>query len=243
MSKLPKAPLLEVIFEVIWAVKTKQDLTKCEYLHGDLFARLSNTYPYREMLIPHEIPIEACVNTPAHRFRVGKDAYPLVQVGPGILTVNSNDDMYVWENYEKWCIDAYKNLSEIYNFTNTDQINFSLKYFDFFPFNFKDNDVNKYLSDFFHIELNQTFLNETGTPSSVNVGFFYDIELGKISIRIIKGINSKKQTGIIIDTSLSTKLNDPDIDIFSKWLNDAHDYVSKSFKTMTKGKMYDSFKI
>jgi uncharacterized protein (TIGR04255 family) len=194
------------------------------------------------MLIPPEVPMDAYINVPAHRFRVGKNSYPLVQVGPGILTVNTNDEKYIWENYEKWCSEAFKSLSDLYGFITSDNVTLSLKYFDFFQFNFKENDVNKYLSDYFHIKLNQSFLKETGNPSSVNLGFFYDTKLGNFSLRIFKGKNTKGQSGIIFDTTISSLRNIPDVIKFAKWLNEAHDYVSDSFKAMTKGKMYESFK-
>ncbi|MFH2142475.1 MAG: TIGR04255 family protein [Bacteroidota bacterium] len=242
MSKLLNAPLLEVIFEVRWQLNSNEDLTKCQYLHGDLFAKIGDKYPYREMLIPPEVPIDLYKNVPAHRFRVRKNSYPLIQVGPGILTVNTIDDKYIWEDYKNWCSEAFMNLIELYKFGESEHVTLSLKYFDFFPFNFKNEDVNKYLSEFFHIKLNQSFIKESGNPSSVNLGFFYNTKFGDFSIRIIRGNNSKRQSGIIFDTTLSSQHNIPDLVIFSKWLNNAHDYVSNTFKEMTKGKMYDSFK-
>lgn len=242
MSKLPQAPLLEVIFEVKWQLKSKEDLAKCQYLHGDLFAKLGNKYPFRELLVPPEIPLDVYLNVPAHRFRTAKNSYPLIQVGPGILTVNTNDEKYIWENYEHWCTEAFTNMIDLYKFKENENITLSLKYFDFFLFNFKDTDINEFLSDNFHIQLKQTFLKEPNTPSSVNLGFFYDTNLGGFSIRINKGNNSKGQSGIIVDTTLSNNSSIPDVSKMSKWLNDAHDYVSEIFKAMTKGKMYDSFK-
>ncbi|PIX34128.1 MAG: hypothetical protein COZ59_08360 [Bacteroidetes bacterium CG_4_8_14_3_um_filter_31_14] len=242
MSKLPLAPLLEVIFEVKWPLKTTEDLTKYQYLHGDFFAKLGNKYPFRELLIPPEVPMDAYLNIPAHRFRTAKNSYPLIQIGPGILTVNTTDEKYIWENYEKLCTEAFITLVSQYKFKADENITLSLKYFDFFLYNFKDNNINKFLSDNFHIQLKQTFLKETNNPTSVNLGFFYDTKIGGFSIRMNKGNNSKGQPGIIIDTTISNNSSIPDITKVSKWLNDAHDYVSETFKAMTKGKMYDSFK-
>ncbi|MBU0489462.1 MAG: TIGR04255 family protein [Bacteroidetes bacterium] len=242
MSKLPKAPLLEVILEVKWQVESPDDLKKCQYLHGDLYAKFRQRYPYREMLVSPEIPMDAYRYVPAHRFRVKENGYPLVQVGPGILTVNTNDDEYIWENYERWCVEAFQSLSELYKFAKSENITLALKYFDFFPFDFKKNDVNKYLADFFHIKVNQTFLKGAGNPSSINLGFFYDTEFGNFSLRIFGGKNTNGQMGLVFDTNISLTRKVPATAEFSKWLNDAHDYVSESFKAMTKGKMYTSFK-
>ena len=40
MSKLPKAPLVEVVFELKWDIKIKSDLDDFQYLYGDLYANL-----------------------------------------------------------------------------------------------------------------------------------------------------------------------------------------------------------
>jgi len=88
MSKLPKAPLLEVIFELRWQIKQKSDLTKYQYLIGDLYSAIKKTYPVRESLAPPEVPTDILINNPVHRFRKDKNQYPLVQIGPGLLTLN-----------------------------------------------------------------------------------------------------------------------------------------------------------
>ena len=44
MSKLPKAPLLEIIFEINWDITNKNDIVKFQYLHGDLFSNLKDKY-------------------------------------------------------------------------------------------------------------------------------------------------------------------------------------------------------
>jgi len=72
MSKLPNAPLLEVIFELRWKITNKNDLAKYQYLHGDLYSILKNSYHFRESLAPVEIPVEVLINKPIHRFRKEK---------------------------------------------------------------------------------------------------------------------------------------------------------------------------
>jgi len=46
MSKLPNAPLIEVIFEPRWKVTDKEKLSKCQYLHGDLLSSIKDVYTY-----------------------------------------------------------------------------------------------------------------------------------------------------------------------------------------------------
>ena len=44
MSKLLKAPLLEVIFEINWDITNKNDIIEFQYLHGDMYSNLKNSY-------------------------------------------------------------------------------------------------------------------------------------------------------------------------------------------------------
>ncbi len=80
MSKLPNAPLIEVIYELRWDVKDEQDLGKFQYLHGDLYAAKKIEYPLREILISVDVPVGLLINNPVYRFR-SKENYPLFQLG------------------------------------------------------------------------------------------------------------------------------------------------------------------
>ncbi|MDZ4758427.1 MAG: TIGR04255 family protein, partial [Bacteroidota bacterium] len=148
MSKLPNAPLVEVIFELRWKVDKNDELVKCQYLHGDLFAKVKETYTYREALIASDMPLEFCRNLPTHRFRVAKDEYPLIQIGPGVMTVNTIDSKYIWEDYETQIINTTKNLiDDVYKFRPEQNITLILQYFDILEFSFSEEDVYSFLSD------------------------------------------------------------------------------------------------
>ena len=75
MSKLPKAPLVEVVFELKWDIKIKSDLDDFQYLYGDLYANLKNEFPNRERLTPLEIPFDALINIPVFRFTKNENKY------------------------------------------------------------------------------------------------------------------------------------------------------------------------
>ncbi len=97
MSKLPKAPLVEVVIELRWQITNKDELAGIQYLYGDIYNELKGKYPYRESILPVEFPMEMTINQPVHRFRTEKGGYPLVQAGPGILTLNTINSIYFWD--------------------------------------------------------------------------------------------------------------------------------------------------
>ena len=55
MSKLPKAPLIEVIFELSWIANTLTEHEKFQFLLGNIYAKLRQEYPLRINLV--QIPI------------------------------------------------------------------------------------------------------------------------------------------------------------------------------------------
>jgi uncharacterized protein (TIGR04255 family) len=240
MSRLSNAPLLEVIFELKWSVESEEELNKCQYLHGDLYAKIREKYPHRELLVPAIVPIETYRHQPAHRFRVVSNGYPLVQVGPGILTVNTTDKKYEWKEYKQWILEAVSNLIEVYSFNTNTLLFLSLRYFDFLSFNFNEQDVYKFLSKYLHTDIQQEFYDNASLPLSTNINFNYATEFGEFLVNITKGINRGKE-GLILQFNMSNKNINPDVSQIQKWLDEAHQICSDTFKNMTKGKLYETF--
>jgi len=240
MNRLLNAPLLEVIFELRWGVESQEELNKCQYLHGDLYAKIRKKYPHRELLVPAIVPIEAYRHQPAHRFRAVQNDYPLVQVGPGILTVNTIENKYEWKEYKQWILEAVDNLIEVYSFNTNIPLSLSLRYFDFLPFNFREQDVYKFLSEYLHTIVQQKFYNNSSLPLSTNINFNYETEIGEFLVNISKGSNRGKE-GLVLQFNMSNKDINPDALQIQKWLDNAHQICSNTFKSMTKGKLYETF--
>ena len=244
MSRLPKAPLLEVLFELRWDASSDKEKKDYQYLHGDLFNTLKEKYPFRELIIPGQIPIEAYFNQVAHRFRASSNSYPLVQVGPGIFTVNTVEANYIWQDYQSWVIDAVDKLISLESYNKELPISLALKYFDFIPFDFSKNDIKDFLKDNLHINIKQDFYKNKYPPYSINLGFIYGTEEGVLNIAINRGgINNKEpKEGIIIQIEVTQQGVQAKIPEVSRWLNAAHLLTSETFSEMTKGKLQESFK-
>jgi uncharacterized protein (TIGR04255 family) len=243
VSKLLNAPLLEVIFELRWKVTSKEDLAKCQYLHGDLFAVIKEDFKYREALVAPEVPMELYQNFPAHRFRVAQNDYPLVQVGPGLLTLNTIDPKYIWEDFELLIQKTIQNFLKVYKFELKDEITLALQYLDFFEFNFETNDVYAFLSNNLNTSVKQDFYNNQSHPDNLNLVFQYNTNLGSLTISIARGRNIQKKDGIVIRTAVYSKSLVPNIKLIHDWLSKSHEFCSQLFKDMTKGELYKSFSI
>jgi uncharacterized protein (TIGR04255 family) len=89
-------------------------------LLGRLFDRFQNEYPVHEQLPTASMPDELVGHIVQHRFRSAKDEWPLVQVGPGVFTVNDTH-RYTWTDYRQRAneavlrlYDAHPNVAEFH---------------------------------------------------------------------------------------------------------------------------------
>ncbi len=243
MSKLPNAPLVEVIFEVRWAINDAQEVEVHQYLHGDLFNAIKDTYPYRESLLPHNIPLEMVIGVPSHRFRANPDKYPLIQVGVGLLTVNTTDDYYDWETYQTTCVSATRQLLEVFEpIQQKEYITLTLQYQDFIAVDFSEHNIYQYLEEYLHIQLKQNFFETTENPSAINISFHYKTSKGILEVSLKHAIHNQQQKeGLLITFNMTQNKTTPSIDSIKQWLEEAHHITANAFKKMTEGKLFSIF--
>ena len=240
MSKLPNAPLIEVVIELRWQITQKNELTGIQYLYGDLYNELKDKFPHRESIIPVDIPIEMTLNQPVHRFRARAGGYPLIQIGPGILTLNTIDDIYEWNSFFKDAKEIIEKFLKVYTLPDK-QVVPGIMFIDFFSFNFEENDVLDYINRNFKATLSQSFFEADKPPIDFNMGFAYNIELGQLRVNLQKGIVNKSE-GILLQTRINGKPLLAKEEKLGKWLNDAHELTSDLFKQLTAGNLYETFK-
>ena len=115
-----RAPLVEVISEVHWELKQLRsyptawidpyfDLFKDQFL-----AASKDKLPFVEPLVPNEIPVEFVSNQPHLRLRPKENGWPLVQIGPGVLTVNVVPPYDGWVRHKSFLSWALELLWECY---------------------------------------------------------------------------------------------------------------------------------
>jgi uncharacterized protein (TIGR04255 family) len=242
MSKLPNAPLVEVVFELRWSVNDKSDLMEAEYLYGDIYAEIKNKYPHRERILPIEIPVELTINKPVYRYRANKNDYPLVQVGPGLLTLNTTANLYEWNFFFNDAKELIKTFLKIFKPKKEKKINLSLLYLDFFPFDFKNEDVTKFINENLNIKIEQSFIENVRYPKEINIAYSFDIEHGELKVSLQKGINNSKNEGLLLQSRINGAPIQPENDLITEWINNSHGICSNLFKELTKGQLYESFK-
>ena len=239
MSKLPKAPLLEVIFEIKWDITNNNDIVKFQYLHGDLYSILKNDYPKRENLVPAEIPVDIMKNNVMYRFRK-ETGYPLIQIGPGILTLNTIDSLYYWNDYRNEIIKVTNSLSEVFPEINQTNLFLTLTYLDFFEINIETENIIEFVNNNLNLNINQTFIKNESTKE-INLTFSYKIGDDTL-ILVLRNAYVNNKNGIILQTKLIGSKKKYTNTEQLEWLNNAHETCSDIFKKITTEKFYNSFK-
>lgn len=85
-------------------------------------------------------------------------------------------------------------------------------------------------------------MNHAGNPFHLDCGFFYETSLGNLSVTLKKGQNGNKENGIVMQTSLHGKDSMKNSENVLSWLSKAHEFAGNTFKEITKGELYNSFK-
>src|SRR3989338_2714408 len=98
---LSNKPLVEAILEIRWALQGFPNIqTDPHYkiLLGRLFDRISSVYQKHQPLPAASIPDEMAGYIVQHQLRIRENDWPLVQVGPGIITLNETA-AYTWDDF------------------------------------------------------------------------------------------------------------------------------------------------
>jgi uncharacterized protein (TIGR04255 family) len=255
-QKLTFAPLVEAIIEIRWKLEEPQPGLfvdpKYKILVGRLYDRLVRDYPFHEPLPTASMPDEMLAYAVQHRFRVEAGKWPLVQVGPGIVTFNDTEG-YSWDdNFERQAAQLMSTLYEIYpDAENILKISgVQLRYIDAINFSFSNENILSFITEKLKIKLSfpdELFNNSPikSLPSGINTLFSFPITkpMGTLLLRFANGLHNQKEA-LIWETVVQSKeaelLEMPAK--FSEWLNSAHDLTHDMFFKLIEGPLEETFK-
>ncbi len=190
-----------------------------------------------------DIPLEIVKGNPVFRFREKLGSYPLIQIGPGLISLNTIDEKYYWKEFRDESNQILNTLKEIYPKYSELNLSPALIYIDFFDFN-KDNKTSlDFINSNFKLSLNNTFMNNfVSKMNDVNLTFNYEVDKMIISLNLRDGKINNKKDGLVLQTKVVGKKEKYDTEKLKEWLDSAHKLSSDMFKSLTAGKLYESFK-
>lgn len=245
IEKLPNAPLQEVIFEARWGLQSdssgKQMIDpEFSFALGKFQDLIKKDFPFRANKFPNEFPPQILTYQTMYQFWTGKQKWPVVQIGPGIISINDTDQNYVWRDYYILVQSVLDKLLEAYD-SSPDFIEASLRYID--TVRVKDYGFDNW-EDFVKQNINFRFENNFNTRGPLkNFQFnqsFEVNELGKLNVNLSSGANNKNETLFIWQNGVSLKRRQTKSEML-QWLEKAHSCTSDVFKELCKEKFYGSF--
>ncbi|MBI5764431.1 MAG: TIGR04255 family protein [Planctomycetes bacterium] len=251
--ELKNKPLVEAIFEIRWQLSKKAPGIEYDphyrLLLGRLFDRLQSEYPEHEQLDAANIPDEIAGQVVQHRFRVGASKWPLIQLGPGICTVNDTAE-YTWSSYQRHVVKAKNHLYDAHPKPSELRVeSLSLRYINAIEIDYEKNSVSEFLKDNLKVSVSlpsNLFQNTEVEPLprhfQLQQWYRATKPKGIIQLSIATGRKSDK-LALIWDTTVKSAGNDlPNMsDSFEGWLDQAHTLAYDWFFKMIDGKLHKEF--
>lgn len=251
---LKNKPLVEAIFEIRWELQEPAPGMKIDphykILIGRIYDRVKDKYPFHEQLPTATMPDEIAGYVVQHRFRKDKDKWPLIQIGPGIVTLNDTEG-YVWEDFEERMFNVVDILFEAYPDAETN-LKFNwllLRYIDAVDFNYERDNIFSFLKENMkiNIEMYEKLFEEAGV-SSLPLGFDLRFSFpaitpkGAVHLRFVRG-KRKDADALIWETQVQSVGDDaPKVkDQIITWVVDAHKLTDDWFFKMIEGELLRRF--
>lgn len=256
-------PLIEVIFELRWEIESQQmpegtppgafvPMRDPAYpmMYGRLYERLKKDFPFTEDLPSTQSHPETTPYVPRHRMRKEKNGHPLVQVGPGIITVNQAK-RYSWKEFHaitsrviEAILDLYPESALPMNFIKAE-----VRYVNGIRFDLARENPLLFLAEKLHtkIELPPEIytlngLNERPNAVGLNLAYALEKPMGNLSLALNLGQFEGKPT-FIQQTLIQSfgELVPSDVEGLSTWLEESHTVAENCFQVLCKGALMDKF--
>lgn len=258
---LATSPLHEAWLTIQWKLDSVED--NPQILRDKFFPLalgrfdhvVKEKYKYRAELPIAQAPEEVTPHIVRYQFRQnGPDGSPLLQIGPGIASVNFIK-ICPWEPFKEEALFLRQALSESYSEKKLLIDSLSLTYRNGVPFKYSEENLGEFLSK----RLNTTITFPQTIPGEVtqnrniknlNISTAFALKeptgsTGKV--RIITGSKKEKlenQEIVIFDTEVTGSENLPDFNdqaAFSLWLDQAHAICHEWFMAFIEGSLYKHY--
>jgi uncharacterized protein (TIGR04255 family) len=249
---LKNKPLIEAIMELKWELQSTE-LGEIDphykFLLGKLFDRVRNDYGELETLPTSNIPDILSGHMIQHRFRSSPNGWPLIQVGPGIMSVNETDK-YKWVDFSQRSVDAVDYLFESHPAPKTIKVeSLLLRYIDAIEFDYSTKDITTFLKENLKINVILPSNLFNGVPIDPLPRYFRwessfrsSKPKSNIVIRFTTGQKSERPALIWETLVQSTGGDVPAMPSdFSRWLHDAHELIRDWFFKLIEGDLERRF--
>ena len=247
-------PIVEALVEIKWALTSTSGSEPIDpyyqLLLGSFYERVKKEYPFHQALPTASVPDEVTGSVVKHRFRVEKDKWPLIQIGPGIMSVNETEKYKTFETFKPRVVQALDYLFAAH--PQKDELNIRslmLRYIDAKELDYSRENVCNFISNKMHVPMElpsflfqDKRLEETPTNFSWRTSLRCNNPEGMATLAFSTGTRSGKPA-LIWEQILCSK--DDDIgnmpEQFEQWINSAHEVVHAWFENLIEGDLKEEF--
>lgn len=243
-DQLPNAPLVEAILELHWQM-SPHEVTGVpvdphfKFLLGRFHQAIQSEYPSIEQLPSAAVPEELLDRQVQFRFRTQPSEYPLVQIGPGVLTLNHTRG-YDWADFRQRALRAIDCLRSAH--PEPDSLRFeqiSLRFINTDDFD-RDQNAFEYLRDNMkvNVELGKSLFDTSIDPKPVGLRchFAFPCSSPEGRFDFNGGFGKRNDQDVFLwDLKVESPLRNRSSNDFSDWLNASHAVIESWFFKMVEG--------
>ena len=246
---LAKPPLLEAVFEMRWElapVPNSQIRRDVSYplLYGRIYDRFKGEYGIVEDLPSVQAHPDASPYVVRHRMRKEADRWPLVQVGPGIITVNEGKGTYSWERFRDEIVRVFEAFVDFYPASSfpLNILKTELRFINGVEMDGKDS--LGFLENNLHtkVVLDPELMKQSVEGATLNVGFKLEKPVGNALLSVGSGAIDEKPAMIQQMLFQSVAENAPqDFGSLDPWLDEMHRLSKSWFEALFRGELMKQF--
>lgn len=259
---LEENPLAEAWLEVRWKLPNRSgqppQLDPFPFALGVFRNSIKAKYKEIIALSPRvEIPFDEMLpQIVKYQFWTEKDTWPVIQIGPGIATVNFTRP-YTWKIFREQAIYLREQLINAYGESELSVTNLFLRYRNILSFDFKGSDFLGYINDNLNTQVSLPAyipgkVVKTSWPTDFSMALTYDLSepLGRGVIRIGTGLRKdtqpENQPVSVFELEVRSE-NDENNDIwtspqkFTTWLDQAHAVTHEWFFSLIDGQLRNHY--
>ncbi len=247
--RLERAPLVEALVEIRWKLQPSGGELGIDPHYRLLLGRLSDKvaakYPAYERLPVASVPEELAAYLVQHRFRYGQGDYPLIQVGPGIMTFNETSK-YEPSDFSERVVEAIRLLYDAHPASSELEMeSIQLRYINAEEFDYEQNNAIEFLREKMGVEfsLPPRMFADFGVKSSPrglswHSAFRSSSPPGDVILRIATGEREGHRSLIWETMMVSAGTEVPPMSAgFNQWFHDAHRIADGWFWTLVSGEL------
>lgn len=258
--KLSSSPLAEAWLEIRWQLQPydqSPNLMKdpnYPFALGVFYENVKKRFGYRKDLSASNAPQDMLPYVVRHQFRPSEDGWPILQLGPGVASVNFTEP-YNWNNFRDEAVYLRSALSKSYSKDDLHTKTIILKYRNAHSFAYSTHDLLEFLKNNLNISISLPSqipgtIGSKHIPTSSNIQFTFDLKEPKGTGTLTITTGSRKQDGsevLISQLEVASGGDDaPGIGNekeFVIWLNLAHSAIHEWFFSLVEGPLLDKYQI